>query len=107
MCRLAIRPCPFAPDPENDPMRFVVLPTRGLRASPATSSPEVRPFLARLSTAATAHQMQEFKTDAGLAQGSPFQVIDAISEDGAKLVEMTVADSKAILAQQPGLRIVR
>src|SRR5262245_55436901 len=86
--------------------QFVVLPTRGLRATPSTSSSELIPFLTALTTVRTAATARSFVSDAGLEMASNFKVLDSIREDGAKLVEMTTDTAKDLQASQPGLRIV-
>ena len=84
--------------------RFILLPTRGLKARQPTSSPAVRSTLMFLSErlanpAAPEPSGFEFpKTN--------LRVIDSIHEDGAKLVEMSAETASELRASQPGLRIV-
>src|SRR5262245_22605090 len=94
------------PAPAAPVQQFVVLPTRGLRATAATSSPALAPFLVEFSTAQTAAAARSFVASANLNVKPAFRVLDSIHEDGAKLVEMSDDVAKAILASPPGLRIV-
>ena len=88
------------------PQQFVVLPTRGLRATPQTSSAALAPFLTALTNVRTAATARSFVSAAGLKIKGHFKVLDSIREDGAKLVEMTPDTAKDLQASQPGLRIV-
>jgi subtilisin len=94
------------PAPAAPVQQFVVLPTRGLRATAATSSPALAPFLIDFGTAQTAAAAKSFVTSANLKVKPAFRVLDSIHEDGAKLVEMSDDIAKDLLAHQPGLRIV-
>ena len=91
---------------QQTPEQFVVLPTRGLRASVPTSSPTLAGFLIDLNSARSATAARSFGARIGVAPKTDMRVIDSIHEDGAKLVEMTPASAKELQAAQPGLRIV-
>ena len=65
--------------------RFVVLPTRGLRATAPTSSAALGPFLTRLGDVRSATAAKTFVASAGLRMKPDFKVLDSIHEDGAKL----------------------
>lgn len=87
--------------------RYVVLPTRGLRASPQSSAPGLGGFLAALNTARSPASTRAFVAAAALTGVAPaFKVLDSISEDGAKLVEMSPEVAMDLKANEPGLRIV-
>jgi subtilisin len=90
----------------EQPQQFVILPTRGLRATQPTSSPNLTPFLAELATVRTVAAARSFVASEGLRVKPDFKILDSIHEDGAKLVEMTADTAKDLLAAQPGLRIV-
>jgi subtilisin len=90
----------------GDMQQFVVLPTRGLRATAPTSGAALGPFLVAFGAARTVAQAKGFVAGAGLQMKPNFKVLDAISEEGAKLVEMTPDTAKDLQASQPGLRIV-
>jgi subtilisin len=85
---------------------FVVLPTSGLRATPATSSAALGLFLARLDDVRSAPAARSLVAGTGLKVKPEFKVLDSIRADGAKLVEMTADTANDLLASQPGLRIV-
>jgi subtilisin len=86
--------------------QFVVLPTRGLRATPQTSSAALVPFLTALTDVRSARSAKSFVSSAGLEMAANFKVLDSIRDDGAKLVEMTTDTAKDLQAAHPGLRIV-
>jgi subtilisin family serine protease len=86
--------------------QYVILPTRGLHAAPPTSSPSLAAFLRQFEDVRTFTAAKSFATSARMDIPSNFRVLDSVSEDGAKLVEMTAAAANEILAHQPGLRIV-
>jgi len=88
------------------PQQFVVLPTRGLRATTATSSAALASFLVGLTAVHSVAAAKSFVASAGLKMKADFKVLDSIHEDGAKLVEMTADTANDLLASQPGLRIV-
>jgi subtilisin len=84
--------------------QFVVLPTRGLRATMPHSSPAVASLLLSLNQSlvglegAAPREIEHLTTK--------MRVLDSIHEDGAKLVEMLPDDVSALRAANPGLRIV-
>src|SRR5258708_1154856 len=86
--------------------QYVVLPTRGLHADSPTSSPSLGSFLRQFERVQTFAGGKSFGTGWNMSINSNFRVLDSISENGAKLVEMTNATANEILAHQPGLRIV-
>jgi subtilisin family serine protease len=88
------------------PQQYVVLPTRGLRATSATSGTSLAPFLRGLASVETFTAAKSFVASAGLKMKPDFKVLDSIHDDGAKLVEMTADTAQDLLASQPGLRIV-
>jgi subtilisin family serine protease len=88
------------------PQQFVVLPTRGLHATAATSGAALGTFLADLGQARSAAGVRSFVAAAGLKMKPDFKVLDSIRDNGAKLVEMTADTAKDLQASQPGLRIV-
>jgi subtilisin len=90
----------------EQPQQFVILPTRGLRATQPTSSSALATFLPELASVRTFAAAKSFVTHADLQVKPNFKVLDSIHEDGAKLVEMTADTAKDLLASQPGLRIV-
>ncbi|PYU73899.1 MAG: peptidase S8/S53 subtilisin kexin sedolisin, partial [Acidobacteria bacterium] len=84
--------------------QFVVLPTRGLRATQPHSSPRVANFLLSLNQTLVAPKMAAPQGIEHLIE--KMRVLDSIHEDGAKLVEMLPDDVSALRAANPGLRIV-
>jgi subtilisin len=86
--------------------QYVVLPTRGLHADAPTSSPGLSSFLRQFENVRSFSAAKSFATSENMSIKSNFRVLDSISENGAKLVEMTDAAANEILAHQPGLRIV-
>ncbi|HEY7427867.1 MAG TPA: S8 family serine peptidase [Gemmataceae bacterium] len=88
------------------PQQYVVLPTRGLRATSPTSSEALAPFLVDLNAVQSFAAARSFVASAGLEMKANFKVLDSIHEDGAKLVEMTADTAQDLQASQPGLRIV-
>ena len=87
--------------------QFILLPSRGLRASQASEfNAESSPFLVDLA------QAWESTSSAGVLSSLPgmpdvkARVIDSIHEDGAKLIEMSPSAALALRARQPGLRLV-
>lgn len=84
--------------------QYIVLPPRGLRVASTTGNPGLRSFL------------QSFPSADGVAKAVAFappespelkmRVLDAIAEDGAKLVEMPPERITELRANQPGLRIL-
>ena len=92
---------------EHDVQQFVLLPPRGLHNTALTANPGVTHVLKAFAAAAAPMPMA-VAPPAPLAGalGAGIRVLDSISGDGAKLVEMSSAASLALRAQQPGLRIV-
>ena len=86
--------------------QYIILPTRGLQADPLTSSPSLDAFLRQFENARTFSAARSFAAGASMHIQSNFRVLDSISENGAKLVEMTAAAANEIFAHEPGLRIV-
>lgn len=86
--------------------QYVVLPTRGLHAETPSSSPSLASFLRQFENVRTLSAAKAFATQTQMSVKTNFRVLDSISEDGAKLVEMTPAAADEIFAHQPGLRIV-
>jgi subtilisin family serine protease len=84
--------------------QFVVLPTRGLRATQPNSSPAVANLLLSLNQTLVSPNMAVPLEIGQLTK--KMRVLDSIHEDGAKLVEMFPDDVSALRAANPGLRIV-
>lgn len=84
--------------------QFVVLPTRGLRATAPNSSPAVASVLLSLNQQLVSPQAAPGLEIALIAK--KMRVLDSIHENGAKLVEMLPDDASAFRATHPGLRIV-
>jgi subtilisin len=91
----------------TSPQQYVILPTRGIRFSAATSAKPLGTFLTRLNEVRTLGAAKTFVASEKMAGPKPqFRVVDSIHEDGAKLVEMTAEAAAALRANQPGVRIV-
>jgi subtilisin len=105
--------------------RMVILPARGLRATPltarggggtATAAAGLETllratgstFLRALDDARVRGQMATAKNVPTLAAtpGLSMRVLDSVAEDGAKLVEMSPDALSALRAAEPGLRVV-
>src|SRR5260370_6939448 len=84
--------------------QFVVLPTRGLRATQPHSSPALASLLLSLNQTLVSPTMAAPPEIEQLTK--KMRVLDSIHEDGAKLVEMLPDDVSALRAANPGLRIV-
>jgi len=87
--------------------QFILLPSRGLRASHDREfNAESGSFLVDLTRAS------ESASSAGVLSSLPglpdvkARVIDSIHEDGAKLVEMSPSAALALRARHPGLRLL-
>jgi subtilisin len=82
-----------------DTAEYVLLPPQGLRATGAAHA-ESRAFLQSAD--------QATGTDAMTLDGRdvPLRVVDSISPDGAKLVELTPESALAVRASRPDLRLV-
>jgi subtilisin family serine protease len=92
---------------KSEPQQFVLLPTRGLQASPQTSAPSLEAFLRSIDPVKTFAAAKSFVAGAGMPKLKPtFRVLDSVHEDGAKLVEMTPETANEFKAHQPGVRIV-
>lgn len=89
----------------SDLKRYIALPTRGLRAQSPTTSQTLTAFLRQFEVVRTFKAAKTFAA-ASMGGKSNFRVVDSIAEDGAKLVEMTEDAADALLAHQPGLRLV-
>jgi subtilisin len=96
----------MAKQPATKLTQYIVLPTRGLRAVSPTSSPSLAEFLRHFDAARTFTAARAFAAHADMAVPTNFRVVDSVSENGAKLVEMTKAVADQLQAQEPGLRIV-
>src|SRR5215210_5757936 len=90
---------------DHDVQQFVVLPPRGLHNTALTANPAVTNVLHAFAAAVAPMPMTPPATPTGML-GIGIRVLDSISGDGAKLVEMSSAASLTLRAQQPGLRIV-
>lgn len=86
--------------------RFIVLPTRGLRATPDNSGQSLQDFLTALSTVRSPAAAAQFVSDGGLQMSPAFRVLDSVAADGPKLVEMSMEVANELKANQPGLRII-
>lgn len=86
--------------------QFVVLPPRGVRLAKPTASPTLGTFLRSFPHADGLAAPKSFKVAAMAGPQMQLKVLDAIAEDGAKLVEMSLETCSALRAQEPGLRIV-
>src|SRR6266568_5318230 len=91
--------------------RFVILPTRGVRATTPTSSARLASFLVALEGVGSLKSLSSRPSIAlsqsmtAPASGS-MKVVAKVAENGAKLVEMTPDTANELLALQPGIRIV-
>ncbi len=86
---------------------YILLPTRGIQAHPATSTNKLAEFLRSIDPVRTVAASKKFASAAGIKDHQPsFRVIDSIHEDGAKLLEMTPEVANAFKAAQPGARLV-
>lgn len=84
--------------------QFILLPTRGLRATAAANSTlALREFLGGTGVSTTRGGPATIK----MKEMAPVQmrVLDSIHSDGPKLVEMASDSSSALRANHPGLRI--
>jgi subtilisin len=94
------------PKSANQPQQFVILPTRGLQATPTTSAAGLGNFLMKLNDVTSFSAAKSFVAKTGVKMKADFKVLDSIHENGAKLVEMTADTAKDMQASEPGLRIV-
>jgi subtilisin family serine protease len=86
--------------------QFVLLPPRGLKADAAVAAGDA----AGASTLLSLHRLAGVSGPAGVFRvparpASSIRVLDSVFENGAKLVEMSPEDMKALQANQPGMRI--
>ncbi|HEX2191748.1 MAG TPA: S8 family serine peptidase [Acidimicrobiales bacterium] len=79
--------------------QYVLLPPQGLRATGQGITPGLQGFLRSVPPGPT-----ELSAPGG--RRVRFRVLDAISSDGAKLIEATAADVLALRSLQPALRAV-
>ena len=84
--------------------RFILLPPRGLRPHTPEMSKAVGGFLRSMATALVAGPRASFAPED--TPRAKVTVIDSIREDGAKLVEGSLAAIQELRAAQPGVRIV-
>ena len=108
----------------SKPQRYLILPTRGLRATAENASAAARDFLTRLtvpqSTRALRTRLQatvtagadaaaggrKLKARAQSAAGEAFELVESLNEDGVKLISATPEMAAAMRYEQPGLRLV-
>jgi subtilisin len=81
----------------SQPQRFLLLPPRGMQASAAPANAHLATFM---------HAMQPLLAPAAAHRAIGFRVIDAVHEDGLKLVEMTPAALVQLREQAPGVRVI-
>src|SRR5262249_34467162 len=91
--------------------QFILLPSRGLTARDAPSTPEMTNFLLSLSGAVGAAKhttpgLPSRTARGGRERGVRLRVLDSIHEDGAKLVELSPEAVSDLRVEQPGLQIV-
>src|SRR4051812_3857239 len=89
--------------------QFILLPLRGLRADGRTASDDARAFLLEANQAIAPRTRGMSAAPRVARLGAPrvkMRVLDAIAEDGAKLVEMSPTDAMRLREQQPGLKLV-
>jgi subtilisin len=98
---------------KNDVQQYVLLPIRGLRAQGRTASAETRNFLMDANSQFLAASMKKsavsgrgFSLVSTVTPGVKMRVLDSISEDGAKLVELSSKQTLALRENQPGLKLV-
>ena len=85
-----------------DRRRYVILPTRGFTASPATTGDDTVDALLRMQRPGTV----TFGRAATAAPKVAVTVLESLSGDGPKLVELTDDERVALKINNPGLRIV-
>jgi hypothetical protein len=81
--------------------QFVLLPTRGIRAS----GPGVSRAAANFLTSLTRHVGIRIVRPIKEAPQVELRVVDPVREDGPKLVEVSPEAAVALRASQPGLRL--
>ena len=89
---------------KKDTQQFILLPSRGLVASAAGSTPVMSMFLTSLHT--TLNTVAPMALTHPVNANVKMRVLDSIHENGAKLVEMSSESVSNLRAAQPGLRIV-
>jgi subtilisin family serine protease len=87
-------------EPIPGAQQFVLLPPRGLSIRGGASTPSLQSFLLGLSPGMTTQQMTMMPSNIEM------RVLDAIHENGAKLVELRPESLADLRATQPGLKIV-
>lgn len=100
--------------------RYLILPARGLQATPENTSTESRDFLINIaggSSAALSTSLRNIvtagarvrgvglKPTAGGKRSPDFKVVESLHEDGVKLVNATPEMIAAMRFEQPGLRV--
>jgi subtilisin len=82
--------------------QYVVLPARGIVATEASASREIRSYLISL------HSSMNNPGTLKRPQKSiiPMRILDSIHENGAKLVELSAQSASDLRAELPGLRLV-
>ena len=85
--------------------QFILLPPRGLTAGVVTAStPATESFLASLEKVRLATNQTKALSAAKIT--TKLKVLDSITENGAKLIEISPDDLSDLRAEQPGLRVV-
>jgi len=89
--------------------QFVLLPLRGLHAQGRTANAGMRNFMVEASAHFAAAAGPQAKSAVVAPQSAPnvkMCVLDAVAEDGAKLVDMTPDEALNLRQQQPGMKLV-
>src|ERR1051325_10740349 len=89
--------------------QFVLLPLRGLHAQGRTANAGMRNFMVEASAHFAAAAGPQAKSAVVAPQWAPnvkMRVLDAVAEDGAKLVDMTPDEALNLRQQQPGMKLV-
>src|SRR5581483_4501214 len=90
----------------DEPQRYLLLPTEGMRAQDSSGMPRTKHLLQSLANM-VGPRMHALKNVVDTAPSGPtMQVLDSIHEDGAKLVSMTHDAALAFRSYQPNLRLV-
>src|ERR1043166_10120845 len=85
--------------------QFVLLPLRGLHAQGRTANAGMRNFMVEASAHFAAAAGPQAKSAVVAPQSAPnvkMRVLDAVAEDGAKLVDMTPDEARGVREHQPG-----
>ena len=85
--------------PTNATQHYVILPPRGLRAVGPSASAGLQSFL-------SSAQIGPCEVGAGGERQARFEILDSISDDGAKLIAATPQAALDLRAAQPALRVV-